>query len=89
MYVDGEWTNQIEGEGPTHDLFQTKDRAVAEGRELARERGTEHIIKNQDGTIAERSTYGNDPRRPSRERCAGGQPPGQPFGPVIRAAAGR
>ncbi len=62
VYIDGSWTNQIEGEGPTHDLFQTKDRAIAEGRELARERATEHIIKNQDGTIGERNSYGNDPR---------------------------
>ena len=62
VYVDNTWTNQIEGEGPTQELFQTKDRAVAAGRELAKERKAEHIIKNQDGTIAERSSYGNDPR---------------------------
>ncbi len=62
VHVDGSWTNQIEGEGPTHDLFQTKDRAVAAGRELAKRRGAEHIIKNQDGTIRERNSYGNDPR---------------------------
>jgi hypothetical protein len=62
VYVDGSWTNQVEGEGPTEDLFQTKDRAVAAGRELARRRRAEHIIKNQDGTIGDRNSYGNDPR---------------------------
>lgn len=62
VYVDGQWTNQIEGEGPTQDLFQTKDRAVQAGRELAKQRRTEHIVKNQDGTIGDRSTYGDDPR---------------------------
>ncbi|WP_408897402.1 DUF2188 domain-containing protein [Nocardioides sp. R1-1] len=62
VFVDGTWTNQVEGEGPTGHLFQTKDRAVEAGRELARERASEHIIKNQDGTIGERSTYGDDPR---------------------------
>ena len=62
VYVDNVWTNQVEGEGPTEHLFQTKDRAVEAGRELARERGVEHIVKNQDGTIAERHSYGNDPR---------------------------
>ena len=62
VYVDGQWTNQIEGEGPTEHLYQTKDRAVEAGRALARERKVEHIIKNQDGTIGERNTYGHDPR---------------------------
>jgi hypothetical protein len=61
-YKAGEWTNQVEGEGPTERLFQTKDRAVAAGRELAKERGVEHIIKNEDGSIGERNSYGNDPR---------------------------
>ena len=61
-YVDNAWTNNIEGEGPTEHLFQTKDRAVEAGRVLAKERRVEHIIKNQDGTIGERNTYGNDPR---------------------------
>lgn len=62
VHVDNAWTNQIEGEGPTEDLFQTKDRAVEAGRRLARERGAEHIIKNEDGTIGQRNSYGNDPR---------------------------
>jgi hypothetical protein len=62
VYVDNFWTNQIEGDGPTEDLFQTKDRAVAVGRRLAKARRVEHIIKNQDGTISDRSTYGKDPR---------------------------
>jgi hypothetical protein len=62
VYVDGQWTNQIQGEGPSDHLFQTKDRALEEGRRLAKDSGVEHIVKNQDGTIAERSSYGNDPR---------------------------
>jgi len=62
VYVDGQWTNQIEGEGPSHHLFETKDKAVAEGRRLAHEAEVEHIIKNQDGTIADRSAYRHGPR---------------------------
>lgn len=62
VYDDGQWTNQIQGEGPSHHLFETKDAAVAEGRRLAKAAEVEHIIKNQDGTIAERSSYGADPR---------------------------
>ncbi len=62
VYADGQWTNQVEGEGPSHHLFETKEKAVAEGRRLAKDAGVEHIVKNQDGTIAERSSYGHDPR---------------------------
>lgn len=62
VFTDGAWTNQVQGEGPTGDGFQTKDRAVEAGRELARARRVEHIVKNQDGTIGERNTYGHDPR---------------------------
>lgn len=39
-----------------------KDDAVKEGREQARQRRVEHIVKNLDGTIGERNSYGNDPR---------------------------
>lgn len=56
------WGNRIEGEGPTGDFFENKEPAVAAGRELAKERGVEHIIHNLDGRIGERNSYGNDPR---------------------------
>jgi hypothetical protein len=60
VYKDGEWVNQIEG-GDEVSRHATKDEAVERGRELARQRQTEHVIHNQDGTIAERNSYGNDP----------------------------
>ena len=60
-FADNMWSNRIEG-GEKIGNYQTKDRAIEAGRELARERKVEHIVKNQDGTIAERSTHGHDPR---------------------------
>jgi hypothetical protein len=60
VYKDGEWVNEIEG-GDEVSRHATKDEAVERGRELARERQTEHVIHNQDGTIAERNSYGSDP----------------------------
>jgi hypothetical protein len=48
------------GGGGLHD---TKDEAVKAGRELARNRKTEHVIHNVDGKIGERNSYGNDPAR--------------------------
>ena len=42
-----------------------KAEAQAEGREMAIERGVEHVVHNQDGQIGERNTYprSRDPRR--------------------------
>jgi len=62
FYEDNMWGIQIQGDGPTGDFFEKKEKAVAAGRALAKERGVEHIVKNQDGTIGDRSSYGNDPR---------------------------
>lgn len=62
VYEDGQWTNVIEGEGPSHLVFEKKDDAIAEGRRLAKDAGVEHIIKNEDGQIAERNSHGHDPR---------------------------
>lgn len=62
VYVEGQWTNQIEGEGLSHLVFDTQDEAIAEGRRLAKHAEVDHIVKNQDGTVAERSSYGSEPR---------------------------
>ena len=60
---DGAWFNRVTGEsmnsGGSH---RTKAAAVEAGRDLARARKVEHIIKGEDGRIAERNSYGNDPR---------------------------
>jgi hypothetical protein len=63
-YQDGKWHNRIEG-GLTsvRTSHLTKAVAVSVGREMAREARVEHIIKTKNGQIAERSTYGHDPRK--------------------------
>ncbi|MEV0214478.1 DUF2188 domain-containing protein [Micromonospora sp. ALFpr18c] len=42
----------------------SKADAQAQGREMAADRGVEHVIKKQDGTIGEKNTYprSRDPR---------------------------
>ncbi len=61
VYANGEWANTVEGADSSGGTYPTKEEAVAAGRELARQRSTEHVIHNQDGTISERSSYGGDP----------------------------
>lgn len=63
FHENGAWFNRIEGE---HDTFsgahETRNEAAAVGRETAKARQVEHIIRHVDGTIGDRSTYGHDPR---------------------------
>ena len=58
----GRWRNRIEGLSDLPGEHDTRDAAVEIGREEARERRVEHIIRKLDGTIGERSSYGHDPR---------------------------
>jgi hypothetical protein len=41
--------------------YCTKDEAEAAGRDAAQTDKVEHVIKNQDGKIGSKNSYGNDP----------------------------
>lgn len=62
IYEGGSWHNRVEGTPEVLDTYPTKTEAQAAGREEARSRKVEHIIRNLDGQIGERNTYGHDPR---------------------------
>jgi hypothetical protein len=61
VHKDGQWINEVEGDGAIGGIHATKEEAVAVGRARAQQDQTEHVIHNQDGTISSRSSYGNDP----------------------------
>ncbi len=61
VYADGVWRNKREEADDYVSQHETKEEAVTAGRELARSERAEHVIHNQDGVIAERNSYGNDP----------------------------
>ena len=62
-YEDGVWKNKREGTGRAFGAgYATKDEAVAAGREAAQADKVEHVIRNQDGQIGSKNSYGNDPR---------------------------
>jgi Uncharacterized protein conserved in bacteria (DUF2188) len=61
-HADGKWRNRVETLEDLPGEYDRKDEAVRIGRDEARERKVEHLIRNLDGTIAERNTYGHDPR---------------------------
>jgi hypothetical protein len=66
-FEDGQWKNWDQASaaevGAAHE---TREDAVREGRELARERNVEHIVRDQDATIVEREDHG-DQDAPSPE----------------------
>jgi len=63
VFKDGQWVNEVEGGETIGGVHATKEEAVSSGRARAEQDRTEHVIHNQDGTIADRSSYGNDPAR--------------------------
>ncbi len=64
---DGEkWVNKVEGGQRPSNSAPLKTDAEASGRQMAIERGVEHVVHRQDdNTIQRRNTYprSRDPRR--------------------------
>jgi hypothetical protein len=58
---DGAWF-VFQGKTRMSEDISVKKDAIEFGREIARQYKAEHIIKNKDGTISFRNSYGNDPR---------------------------
>ena len=62
FFEDGVWKNRTQGSASAENRHTHKRAALAVGQEMARSRKVEHIIKNTDGTIGDRNSYGNDPQ---------------------------
>lgn len=56
-YEDGKWKNKVEGNQRASNSASTRSEAESTGRDMAIERGVEHVIKKKDGTIGEKNTY--------------------------------
>lgn len=61
VHRDGAWVNEVAGQ-QVGGAYDTKDAAVAAGRDEAVALGTEHHIHGLDGRVHEKNSYGNDPR---------------------------
>lgn len=61
-FENGRWKNKVDGNSRASNVHETRAAAVTAGREMARKRRVEHIIRSEGGTVQERSDYGNDPR---------------------------
>ena len=63
-YEDDQWKNRPQGNQRASNTHDTKAQAQSAGRDMAKDRQVEHVIKKQDGTIGERNSYGRDPHPP-------------------------
>lgn len=64
-YHEGDlWKVKVQGNDRASGTYATKEQAQAAGREKAKSLRVEHIIKNKDGKIGARNSYGNDPNPP-------------------------
>jgi len=61
---DGKWTVKYSGAQRASALFETQKEAWKEARRLARTSGTEAYLKDRNGKIRARNSYGNDPYPP-------------------------
>jgi Uncharacterized protein conserved in bacteria (DUF2188) len=62
-HEDG-WAVRSAGSQRATSLHDTQGEAVAAGREIARNQGTELFVHGRDGRIRERDTHGHDPFPP-------------------------
>jgi len=60
---DGRWAVQTNGTRRADSLHDRKRDAVRRGRELAENKRTELVTKNETGRIAAKDSHGSDPRK--------------------------
>jgi hypothetical protein len=73
VHAKGRWQTAIEGDlMPLPGSFERKTDAVRAGEDEARRRQTEHVVHNEDGSIAERNSFGESPREGGGLRCTSG-----------------
>jgi hypothetical protein len=56
-YEGGVWKNKIEGNSRASNTGATKAEVQTEGRRMAIANDVEHVIRNKDGEIGQKSTY--------------------------------
>ncbi len=61
---DGKWSVKRSGAKRASSLFDTQEQAWKEARRLARASGSEAFLKDKNGKIRARNSYGNDPFPP-------------------------
>jgi hypothetical protein len=61
---DGRWAVQTDGTQRADSLHGRKSDAERRGKELAKSKQTELVVKNEKGRIERKDSFGNDPFPP-------------------------
>ena len=61
---DNGWAVIVSGNERASKVFKTQAEAEAYGRQLAKDRKCEFVLKGRDNKIREKDSYGNDPYPP-------------------------
>lgn len=61
---EGRWAVRSAGSQRASSIHSTQGKAIAAGREIARNQRSELVIHGRDGRIRDRDSYGNDPYPP-------------------------
>ena len=59
----GKWAVQTDGTQRADSIHERKSDAVTRARQLAENKRTELVIKNQEGQIKAKDSHGNDSRK--------------------------
>ena len=59
---NGGWNNRVNGQIASH--HQTQTTAAEQGRRIAQQLHTEHVIHRPNGQIRDANSYGHDPCPP-------------------------
>lgn len=60
----GVWKSKVEGSSRAAHAGGTKAEQQSVGRAMARDREVEHTVRNLDGRIGQKNSYGKDPHPP-------------------------
>ena len=60
---DGRWAVQTDGKQRAYRVKDRKTEAVSIARSVAKNKGTELVIKDERGRATSKDSHGNDPRR--------------------------
>lgn len=56
-HEQGLWKNRTGENQRVRSVYSSKEEAVDSGRRVAKERGLDHVVLAEDGTVEERVTY--------------------------------
>ena len=65
---DGNWEVKSDKAERAHSIHPTQGEAIERARDIARNRGSELVIRRPNGQIRDKDSYGNDPNPPKYKR---------------------